>query len=99
MDLECGKYPHNLISFIAMAGLFLWSLCPMVGLFWGATRRSSKRELQRRYLYLTMGLEPRACYWEVAVKRLDLLLSIAITYTNIAPVPQAKCLLYTIQSG
>merc|ERR1719473_2178197 len=56
-------------------------------------------DIQRRFAYFIAGYEVDKAYWDIAVKKLDNLLTITITYTNLCSDPKAKLLSYAVLAG
>ena len=86
---------------LACAGLTFWSLGFIVGIFMMVMRTEDKhhRDALRRYGYFYIGLEPSFWWWDIVVKRLDMMLTLGITYTNFVPDERAKMLFYTFVAG
>merc|ERR1711865_267137 len=92
---------HYHLCFIGITGLVLWSVGIVCGLYGYIARREKAGELQSAFIqrtfgYLLEGYEPRSWYWELVMKKVDLLATAIITYTSLATDTRAKVLLYAV---
>merc|ERR550532_2607825 len=85
-DVGLGQGNHLYVAIIASVGLSVWSVGVVVLLFcWVYTRRRHLQEFTTKRMlgYFYNGLEADKYWWELVVKRVDLLLIYLITYTQI----------------
>jgi hypothetical protein len=96
-DMVCFEGTHFILTIISIAGLLFVSF-GIVSAFYGyvAFRDLKSKTVQRNFGYLLEGYEPRAWWWEILVRKLDLLAAALITYTSIAPELKSKILLYAV---
>jgi hypothetical protein len=101
-NLECYTGTHLLISLFALIGLCIWSFGLLI--FLGRAIMKNRKdmtnpEITRRFAYFIAGYEIDKAYWDIAVKKLDNLLTITITYTSLCVDPKAKLLAYAVLGG
>lgn len=88
---------HVPVGVVALIGLSIWSVVFLVVVF--RVLKSGKYLLQeksfiRMYGYFYNGLEPNMYWWEVAVKKGDILMLYIITFTEMFHDPKAKLIMY-----
>jgi len=101
-DVLCSSEEHGEIMFFALLGLAIWSTGIIVGIFLMIYRLGDERQKVHnllRYGYFYQGFEPDFWWWEIVVKRGDVLIMTLVTYTNFVPDQRAKLIWYTLQSG
>merc|ERR550514_2281742 len=80
--------------------MVVWSVGIVAGIYQMISRQDlQSSEVQRNFGYLLEGYEPRSWWWEVIVKKFDLLTTAVITYTSVASDVRAKLILYAAQSS
>jgi len=86
---------YGMLFLIGIGGLIAWSLGIVAGLYTVINNRELQSDfVQRTFGYLLEGYEPRSWWWEMIVKKIDLLVVAIITFTSLANDPRAKLLLY-----
>jgi len=102
MRLEVFSGDHILVGLFAGIGLTVWSGGFIIFIFF--VLRSHKEILMepkilRRFGFFFNGLEPDWYFWELLVKRVDVLLVYLVTYTQFVPDIKAKLILYLVIAG
>jgi len=90
---------HETTGMFGVVGLLLWSVSGPFSIFILCfLRRDKLQHLRTRHWigYFYLGLEPQYFWWELLVKRLDLLLVFIIAYTNIVPTATGKLFAYSV---
>mmetsp|Transcript_3474 Transcript_3474/g.6776 ORF Transcript_3474/g.6776 Transcript_3474/m.6776 type:complete len:654 (-) Transcript_3474:52-2013(-) len=95
--LEGHKGDHLPVAMIAYSGLTMWSFGFLV--FLGLLINRSSSKLQdfknlRTYGYFYNGYTASYWWWELGVKRIDVLLVYLCTYVSVFPDVKAKLVLY-----
>jgi hypothetical protein len=91
---------HGFLAIISVSGLLLWSLGIVALIYFIVNGRDLQKPfVTRNFGYLLEGYEPQFWYWELWVKKVDLLATALITYTSITNDPRAKILLYSVQAA
>jgi hypothetical protein len=102
-DTKCMTFvesEHGFLMIISISGLLLWSLGIVAVLYIIIRGRDRQKSfVTRNFGYLLEGYEPQYWYWELLVKKVDLLATALITYTSVANDPRAKILLYSVQAA
>ena len=100
-DVVCWSSDHFLLSLLAIIGLGVWCVgvpCALFLRLYFLKDRQSPENF-RKYGYFIQGFEPQYWWWDIVVKRFDILLMNLITYTSIATDEKAKLLVFPIISG
>jgi len=100
-ELICWSRDHMLVAMITFAGLGVWCVGVPLLLFsriWALNDRQSP-DNNRKYGFFIQGYEPQFWWWDIIVKRLDVLTMNLVTYTSLAADEKAKLLLFPILSG
>jgi len=101
-EITCYQGVHLPVAILAFAGMAIWIIGVVVGLFlklWHLGRaRMTEKHLQT-FGYFFVGLEPQFWWWELLVKRSDVMLVNVIAYTNLMDDVRGKLIFYTILSG
>ena len=100
-DVVCWSADHFLLSLLAIIGLGVWCVGVPLALFLRlyCLKDRQSPENFRKYGYFIQGFEPQYWWWDIVVKRFDILLMNLITYTSIATDEKAKLLVFPIISG
>lgn len=101
-EYECYTGSHFIITLISVCGLGSWSVGLLVYLgvqVWRNRKDMTIQKVQRRYCYFVSGYEIDRAYWDILVKKTDNLLTIVITYTDLASDKKAKLLCYAALAG
>jgi hypothetical protein len=94
-----GSGAAGMLSLIAITGLMLWTVGIIAGFFIVIRRNDLQGYfVQRTFGYVLEGYEPRSWWWDISVKKVDLVLVAVICYTSLAADPRTKLLLYMIWS-
>jgi len=102
-DVICYEGVHQTLAVLAVIGLSVWGAAVLL-LITGACSITKHHkglhspQTQRLFGYLLHGLRPRFWYWELIVKRLDLLLCGIIAHTSIVPNKTSKVLVFCMLS-
>jgi len=86
----------------SIGGLLLWSCGFPYVTYKIINRRKSELStpfMVRNYGYFYAGFEPDYWYWELLCKRVDCLIVLGITFTNLVPDAKAKLILYMVCAG
>lgn len=84
---------------IAILGLALWSVSAVIFLYTvlrNDRHRQQEQHFRRKYGYFHVGLEPDMYWWEMTVKKLDMLCLSVITFTELFEDPRAKLIMYLV---
>jgi len=84
---------HLVTGVLGLLGLTIWSLGVPISIFVMCyLRRFKLQQLETRRLlgYFFTGLEPSYFWWELLVKRADLLLTFFVAFSSIMPTTEAK---------
>eukprot|EP00929_Paragymnodinium_shiwhaense_P084375 TRINITY_DN45103_c0_g1_i1.p1 TRINITY_DN45103_c0_g1~~TRINITY_DN45103_c0_g1_i1.p1 ORF type:complete len:1512 (+),score=373.65 TRINITY_DN45103_c0_g1_i1:296-4831(+) len=101
-DYVCYTGDHFWISALGILGLGIWSVGFVLALAYAiheSKPRITEPGTQRLFSFFIMGYEIRYCNWDVIVKRMDILCTILITFTNVAADVKAKLLCYAALAG
>eukprot|EP00811_Abedinium_folium_P025015 NODE_3544_length_2021_cov_5.743928.p1 GENE.NODE_3544_length_2021_cov_5.743928~~NODE_3544_length_2021_cov_5.743928.p1 ORF type:complete len:564 (-),score=78.98 NODE_3544_length_2021_cov_5.743928:41-1732(-) len=93
---------HLTLGLLAILGLMVWSFGLLIGLHLVITQLRQKLQVQhniRMVGFFFRGLQPRWYWWELFVKRGEILLVYAVVYLPIASDDKAKLLLCATISG
>mmetsp|Transcript_74323 Transcript_74323/g.170430 ORF Transcript_74323/g.170430 Transcript_74323/m.170430 type:complete len:511 (+) Transcript_74323:136-1668(+) len=102
-DIVCFDGAHSTVATMALIAFGVWVLLTAVGIFFGVRHLKNKHGLytpqtQKVFGYLVQGLESEFWWWELVVKRLDILVVAIIAYTPIVYDVRGKLVLYGIVS-
>ena len=100
-ELVCWSQDHFLVAMITFVGLGVWCVGVPLLLYmriWALNDRQSP-DNNRKYGFFIQGYEPQFWWWDIIVKRLDVLTMNLVTYTSLAADEKAKLLLFPILSG
>lgn len=100
-DVVCWSSDHFVLAFLACVGLVVWCIGVPVALFFRlyVLKDRQSPENFRKYGFFIQGFEPQFWWWDIIVKRCDILVMNLITYTSIATEEKAKILTFPIISG
>eukprot|EP00929_Paragymnodinium_shiwhaense_P118211 TRINITY_DN9006_c1_g1_i1.p1 TRINITY_DN9006_c1_g1~~TRINITY_DN9006_c1_g1_i1.p1 ORF type:complete len:2351 (+),score=420.17 TRINITY_DN9006_c1_g1_i1:492-7055(+) len=101
-EYRCFEGDHMAVGAAAIVGITIWSVGFIVALavaIQRAKKSISTAGTLRLYAFFVMGYDVPHCTWDVIVKRLDILCTCMITYTNIAADAKAKLLCYAALAG
>lgn len=93
MRFEVFTGDHSYIGIIGIIGLTIWSVGGLVGIFVKLYRnkfRLQEPSLLRQFAYFYNGYEPKVYWWEILVKKGDVLSLYLISFTEVLPDPRAK---------
>ena len=90
--MEFGQGTHQYLVVLACCGLLAWSVGFLVVIFvrMYGRRDRFRPEVMLHYGYFFVGLEPKYWWWDILVKRMDLLLLMGVTYTNVIESARAS---------
>jgi hypothetical protein len=102
-DIKCFDAFHLSLMFVSLAGCFAWSVAPLLYLYYRIRREGPSKYRPRfaaRFGYFFSGLEPRTWWWELIVKRSDILIFNVIAYADVGfPDERARLLWFAFMSG
>lgn len=100
-DVVCWSSDHFALALLACVGLVVWCIGVPVALFFRlyVLKDRQSPENFRKYGFFIQGFEPQFWWWDIIVKRSDILVMNLITYTSIATEEKAKILTFPIISG
>ena len=100
-DVVCWSSDHFVLAILAISGLGVWCIGVPVFLFFRlyVLKDRQSPENFRKYGFFIQGFEPQYWWWDIIVKRLDILIMNLVTYTSIATEEKAKLLTFPIISG
>ena len=76
-----------------MLAISVWSfgiLIVVCAIIWSLGPKRQTLEGLKKYGYFFQGLEPNYWWWEILVKRGDILVTTMVTYTNVVPDVRVK---------
>uniref|UniRef100_A0A7S4GPA0 Tyrosine-protein kinase ephrin type A/B receptor-like domain-containing protein n=1 Tax=Oxyrrhis marina TaxID=2969 RepID=A0A7S4GPA0_OXYMA len=99
LDFVCFEGAHVLIAWLAGIGIGVWVAGACLLIAYLCFRSIEKRGLwhsltRRRFGYFIIGLEPSFWWWELLVKRVDVLLISLVAGSSFAPDDKAKVILH-----
>lgn len=101
-DVLCDSSEHARLAILSALGLAIWGL-GVPALLFCILKFLGRDRYTPRYLselgYFIHGQEPEMWWWEVTVKRLDLLLILCITYFDATVQWRLKLVAYCLVSG
>ena len=100
-DVVCWSPDHFVLALLAFLGLGIWCIGVPVLLFFRlyVLKDRQSPENFRKYGFFIQGFEPQYWWWDIIVKRFDILSMNLVTYTSIATEEKAKLLTFPIISG
>eukprot|EP00435_Cladocopium_sp_Y103_P034368 s881_g8.t2 len=100
-DVVCWSSDHFVLALLAFLGLGIWCIGVPVLLFFRlyVLKDRQSPENFRKYGFFIQGFEPQYWWWDIIVKRFDILIMNLVTYTSIATEEKAKLLTFPIISG
>ncbi|CAE7792877.1 rngB [Symbiodinium sp. CCMP2592] len=100
-DVVCWQADHRALAALAVAGLGFWCIGLPFWLFLKIWRLQDRQDPNsyRKYGFFFQGLEPQYWYWDLIVKRVDLLLMLLVANTSLADDDNAKLVLFPLISG
>ena len=99
-DVVCWSSEHFPSAALAVAGLVVWCLgIPLVLAAKLSMEDRASPDKHRQFGYFYQGLELQYWWWDILVKRADVLLMMLVTYTSVVREPEAKVLLFPLLSG
>eukprot|EP00929_Paragymnodinium_shiwhaense_P052971 TRINITY_DN26526_c0_g1_i1.p1 TRINITY_DN26526_c0_g1~~TRINITY_DN26526_c0_g1_i1.p1 ORF type:complete len:1356 (-),score=261.47 TRINITY_DN26526_c0_g1_i1:189-4256(-) len=102
VNVLCWKNKHFMLMAIAYSGVALWTLGPIIYLFFRIKNFGPRKygsEVQYRFGYFFTGMEPDYWWWELIIKRFDIFLFIVIATAPAIPDDRARLLWFTFVSG
>eukprot|EP00927_Polykrikos_kofoidii_P019674 TRINITY_DN19222_c0_g1_i1.p1 TRINITY_DN19222_c0_g1~~TRINITY_DN19222_c0_g1_i1.p1 ORF type:complete len:1354 (-),score=147.35 TRINITY_DN19222_c0_g1_i1:178-3819(-) len=101
-SIQCWtlRSTHGILILIGLGGILFESVGIAFGFFWIISRYDLQSMfVTRNFGYLISGFEPKMWWWEIVFKKVDLLITVIITYTPLSTDLTTKVLLYSVQSG
>jgi len=102
MDVGAFEGDHFIVSLLGIAGLVTWSLGVPISTYLVCRLRCERLQefgTKRLLGFFYVGLEPKYYYWELCVKRADVLVVFMVAYTHVLPNQNAKLIAYMGLAG
>jgi len=100
-DWQIGEMPHLIVMAIALAGAAVWSFLSLVVMDILIRRHKHHQSFVflRNYSYIIMGYDVDNLDWDLVHKKLDLFITLTVTYTSLVPDLKGKLMCYTVLAG